>query len=348
VGLQTGTLTILDNGFFNSVTTVSLGGTGTAISVTGGPLSFGNQAVKTTSAAKTVTVTNKSTASVTMGAIALNESTDFGITANTCPASGSPLAGSASCTIKVVFKPQTTGAKRGSLVINDSDPGSPQLVGMTGTGTSTVGFTPGSLTFAAQAIGTTSATSRITLTNSTGTTLTLGNPALSFTGPFASARASTCTNGLPIASGGTCSIFVTFTPVALGYVTGMLSVTNSDTTSPQTVALAGTGTGVEFTPSTLNFGTAKVGVQVSSAVTITNASGAPITFTAAVIAGPNSADFSTNNTDPPCHGSLAAGAACTFTMYFKPSIVGAESATYVVYDNSPGSPQSYSLSGTGQ
>jgi hypothetical protein len=58
-GLQTGTLTILDNGFFNSMATVSLQGTGTAISVTGGPLAFGSQAVKTTSAAKTVTVTNK-------------------------------------------------------------------------------------------------------------------------------------------------------------------------------------------------------------------------------------------------------------------------------------------------
>jgi hypothetical protein len=35
-------------------------------------------------------------------------------------------------------------------------------------------------------------------------------------------------------------------------------------------------------------------------------------------------------------------------MYFKPSIVGSESATYVVFDNSAASPQSLPLTGTGQ
>src|SRR5579862_2805211 len=347
-GNQTGTLTILHNGFFDSVSTVSLEGTGTAITVTGGPLPFGSVAVKTTSAAKTITITNKGATSVTMGTITLDESTDFIISANTCPASGSTLAGGAKCTVSVEFHPQATGAKKGALVINDSDPGSPQVVGMTGTGTATVGFTPGSLTFATQAIGTTSVNTKITLTNSTGATLTLGNPALSFTGPFASAKASTCTNGGLIAAGGTCSVFVTLTPTALGYVTGTMSVTDSDASSPQIVALAGTGTGVEFTPNPVSFGTSTVGVQVLSAVTITNTSGAPITFTAATINGTNSADFSTNNTDPPCHGTVAAGAACTFNIYFRPSIVGAESANYVVYDNSPGSPQVLKLSGTGQ
>jgi hypothetical protein len=54
------------------------------------------------------------------------------------------------------------------------------------------------------------------------------------------------------------------------------------------------------------------------------------------------------NGDPPCGGSLAPGAFCNFTVYFTPSIVGSESATHLVYDNSPGNPQSLSLSGTGQ
>jgi hypothetical protein len=35
-------------------------------------------------------------------------------------------------------------------------------------------------------------------------------------------------------------------------------------------------------------------------------------------------------------------------MFFTPSKVGAEKATYKVFDNSPGSPQSLALSGTGQ
>ena len=347
-GAATGMLAIQDNGFFTSTTVINLSGTGSALSVTGGPLAFGSQAVKTTSAAQTVTVTNKSSAKVTMKTIAVNETTDFAISANTCPASGSKLAAGASCTISVTFTPQTTGAKKGALLINDSDPSSPQVVGMTGTGTSKVTFKPSSVTFATQAIGTTSATSKIVLTNGTGAPLTLGNPAISFTGPFASAHATTCTNGLPIAINGTCAIFVTFTPTDIGYVSGSLSVSDNDASSPQTVALAGTGTGIEFTPSSVNFGTSNVGVQVQSTVTITNTSGSTVQFTAWNITGTNSTDFYNNLADPPCGGSLVAGAVCTFTMYFRPSLVGAESASFNLYDNSPGSPQTLSLTGTGQ
>ena len=91
-----------------------------------------------------------------------------------------------------------------------------------------------------------------------------------------------------------------------------------------------------------------VGRQTSTSVTITNVGSSTITFTAATIAGPNSADWSTNNGDPPCKGSLAPGAFCNFNVYFTPSIVGPESATYLVYDNSPGNPQSLPLTGIGQ
>jgi len=350
-GSATGTLTFQDNGFFRSTTVVNLSGTGSSISVTGGPLAFGSQAVKTTSAAKMVTVTNQGTSSITIKKIALNETTDFAISANTCPASGSKLAPKASCTISVTFTPATTGVKIGALQIGDSDPSSPQTVGMSGTGTSKVTLKPASVLFPPQAIGTTTPTAnemKVTLTNKTGATLTLGNPAVSISGPFNSVHASTCTNGLPIAANGTCSIFLTFTPTAVGYVTGTLSVSDSDASSPQTVALAGTGTGVEFTPSTLNLGTSNIGVQVQATVTLTNVSGSPISFTAWTITGTNSADFYTNIADPPCGSSLASGGVCTFTMYFKPSLVGAESATFNVYDNSPGSPQTLPLSGTGQ
>ena len=53
-GEQTGTISIEDNGFFGNTTTISLTGIGGGISVTGGPLAFGSQAVNTTGAAQTV------------------------------------------------------------------------------------------------------------------------------------------------------------------------------------------------------------------------------------------------------------------------------------------------------
>ncbi len=80
-GTQTGTLAVESNGYLNGATTVILQGTGTAVSVTGAPVSFGNQLAKTTSAAKNVT--NKGKTSITMGAITLSETTDFAISSNT-------------------------------------------------------------------------------------------------------------------------------------------------------------------------------------------------------------------------------------------------------------------------
>jgi len=350
-GTRTGTLSIEDNGYFSNLTTVGLTGTGSAISVTGGPLSFGNQPAKTTSAPQTVAVHNVGSSAITMGAITLDDTTDFAISANTCPAARSTLAGKASCTISVTFTPPTTGAKKGALIVRDSDPSSPQFAGMTGTGTSKVALSPHSVVFAAQPVGITTpadGAKKITLTNNTGNSLTLGKPAISISGPFSTLATTSCTDKLVIAAAGTCTIDVVFTPTAVGFPTGTLSVADSDATSPQTVALYGTGTGVEFTPASVNFGTSTIGVRVSSTVTITNVGATPITFTAGSITGANSQDFTTSASDPPCSKPLAPGAICTLTMYFTPSIVGAESAAYQVFDNSTASPQALPLTGTGQ
>jgi predicted outer membrane repeat protein len=346
-GAETGAINIEDNGFFTDTTTINLEGTGSAISVTGGPMVFGSEAVGSKSKAKKATVTNKGTTSVTMGAITLDD-TDFTISANTCPASGSALAAKAKCTISVEFKPKTNGQKKGALVIDDSDPTSPQIVGMTGTGTSSVSLTPASVDFGDQAVGTTSTPpTKITLTNNTAASLTLKTPAVTVTAPFGlGTGATSCSNGQVIAVGGTCFIYVNFTPTSVGYPTGTVSVFDSDASSPQTVSLSGAGTGVNFNPTSVSL-SSTVGRQASTSASITNVGSSTITFTAATISGPNSADWSTNNGDPPCGGSLAPGALCTFTVYFTPSIAGSESATYYVYDSSTGSPQSLPLSGTG-
>jgi sugar lactone lactonase YvrE len=345
---RTGKLTVNYNGLFNGTLVVSLSGTGSAISITGSPVSFGNQTVKTTSAPKTVTVKNNGSTAVTMGTITLNQTTDFAIASNGCPASGQPLAAGASCNISLTFTPQSTGLKRGSLLIYDSDPSSPQIVGMTGTGASGVALSPSSLTFGTQAVGTTSSALKLTLTNNTGASLTLGNPAVTVTGPFRSVSATSCTNSLLIVAGGTCNIYVVFAPTTTGYPTGTVSVSDSAPASPQTANLYGTATGVSFTPTTMNFGSSRVGVRVSSSLTITNVGPTRITFAAAAFYGADAADFTSGGTNPPCSGSLNPGASCTFSLYFTPSRVGAEAATYQVFDTSAGSPQILSLSGTGQ
>jgi len=348
-GIRAGTITINDNGFFSTVQTINLQGTGSAIQVSPVTISFGNQLVKTTSAAQNETVTNNGSTSVTMGTISLTQSTDFSISSNNCPASGSPLAAHASCTIGLKFSPKSTGAKKSTLSIGDSDPTSPQLVGLSGTGTSNVALAPSTVAFApAQAVGTTSKATAITLTNNTGVSITLGNPAVTMSGDFVNATGTTCTNSKVIAAGGSCIVNVTFKPTVVGPRTGSMSVADSDTTSPQTAALSGTGTAVKISPISVNFGTVTRGSQVSSTITVTNVGTTTISFYAATLSGTNSADFSFNSGNPPCTGTLAPAAVCTFSVFFDPSKVGLEKANYNMFDNSFGSPQQLSLQGTGQ
>jgi len=55
---------------------------------------------------------------------------DFAQT-NNC---GTALAGGATCTISVTFKPTASGPRKGALTISDLDPTSPQQVSLAGTG----------------------------------------------------------------------------------------------------------------------------------------------------------------------------------------------------------------------
>jgi len=121
---------------------VNLTGTGTAAAPGVGfaptSLSFGGQLLTTTSAAKTVTLTNTGTSALTINSIAA--SGDFAATstgAGACPISPATLpatAGSNTCTISVTFAPTAVGARSGTLTVTDNAGGSPHTVPLTGTG----------------------------------------------------------------------------------------------------------------------------------------------------------------------------------------------------------------------
>ena len=104
-------------------------------------LSFGNHQVNTTSAAQTVTLKNSGNAALTIKGIGLSgpNSGDFH-QQNTCPSSSSTLAAGASCFINVTFTPSATGSRIAVLTITDNASGSPQPVGLSGTGV--VGMPP--------------------------------------------------------------------------------------------------------------------------------------------------------------------------------------------------------------
>jgi len=99
-----------------------------------------------------------------------------------------------------------------------------------------VNLSPASLTFPNQKVGTTSAPLSVKLTNRGAGALLISGIAI--TGDFHQ------TNNCPVSlsSNSSCTIKVTFTPTKTGVRSGIVTVTDNATNSPQTVSLTGTGT----------------------------------------------------------------------------------------------------------
>ncbi len=104
-----------------------------------------------------------------------------------------------------------------------------------------VTFTPTSLTFASQAVGTTSAPQSVTVTNTGDASLFINGVSISQAGlDFNTDEACA---GLTLAPGTSCSMSVVFNPSATGTRTATLNVTDNAAGSPQSVPLTGTGSG---------------------------------------------------------------------------------------------------------
>lgn len=234
VGMRTGTLSYYDNAA-GSPQTVLLSGVGTlngaAVTLSPTSLSFGKVVINTTSAAKTVTLTNSGAATLNISSIAT--SGIFAMSSKTC---GTTLPVGAKCIVKVTFTPTVLGSLTGTLTFTDNAPNSPQTVSLSGTGVVPAKLTPATATYVAQTVGTTSAPKTFTLTNNQ--TVALNSIAISTTGDFA-VSAKTCTTSL--AAKGKCTISVTFRPTVVGTRKGTLSVSDSASNSPQASNLTGTG-----------------------------------------------------------------------------------------------------------
>jgi ASPM-SPD-2-Hydin domain-containing protein len=107
------------------------GGAGTpAVSFSPSSLTFGTQALGTTSQSLTLTLSNPGTSTLAISSI--SASSGFAET-NNC---GTALSAASKCDITVTFMPMLTGANDGTITITDNASGSPQSVDLTGTGTS--------------------------------------------------------------------------------------------------------------------------------------------------------------------------------------------------------------------
>jgi phospholipase C len=151
-------------------------------------------------------------------------------------------------------------------------------------------------------------------------------------------ESDSCPHSLGV--GMSCNVNLNFLPSAAGISTGTLVITDSDPSSPQTVALNGVGTFVElpiYYPG-LRYTSTALGQVAKQTVTMTNTASQTLNISKIQMVG----DFS--ETDD-CLPSLGAGGNCTITVTFQPTEAGYLVGNVVVWDDDAASPQTGRLVG---
>jgi Cep192 domain 4/HYDIN/CFA65/VesB-like, Ig-like domain len=360
-GSRGGGVTITDNASTGSTQVIGLSGSAFSGTVSLSPTSllFGNQVVGTTSAAQTVTLTNASSAPLTI--TGLSKPSDFSVT-SACPAQPATLAGGASCTISVNFSPTFKGTAAEQVTLDDSAADSPQSISVTGTSIqAVVTFTPSSLSFGDQVVGTTTSAQTATLTNTGTADLSIDSlTAFANTAqdglaiidtPSAVSETDTCPRApTTIPPSGSCTITVSTTATMWGSLSGSIAANDNAQGNPQYLSLSETAYSGQATlsPTSLTFNNVLVGqTSAPQAVTLTNTGSAPLYV--ASISGDgvfNETDNCPRPTSSPT--SLAPGASCTinvtFTAFQTPTVNGG----IIITDSSSGyDQQSIPAYGTG-
>jgi hypothetical protein len=362
-GARSGAISLTDSSAQSPQVIVLSGtgiGSGSAVGLSAGYLSFGNQTVGTTSSAQTVTVTNTGIATLTFSYIQIQglNTSDFTQT-NTCPTN---LAVGASCTITVTFTPTATSTRAGNVTLIDNASDSPETIVLSGTGLSPnpgVNLNPTNISFGNQDTGTTSSAQTVTLTNNATSALTISSIAITGTNASDFAQTNNCPlSPSTLAANASCTISVTFTPQDsdINLLTAGLVVTDNGTGSPQTVTLSGTGIeddtpGVNLSPNSLSFGNQTSGTTSSAqTVTLTNTGTAPLAISNIAVTGTNAGDFAETDNCPASPNTLAANASCQINVTFTPGANGTRNASVAITDNTDGegeATQTVVLTGTG-
>jgi len=336
------------------------------VSLSATTMSFGNEPVGYSTNSQNSVLTNTGGAAITIGSIRLTgtNAASF-VTSNTC---GTSLAAGASCKVGVRFVPTTTVGASAAITLTSSISSTPQnIIALSGTGvdagTASLTLSAPSLSFGSEPIGYSTDSQNVIVTNSSSTAV-LYFKTITLSGPNAASFVTSNTCGGSVGGflnrGASCEVGVRFVPAAPGPATATVTLTSTASNSPQTIALSGTGApapaaaSLSLSAGTLAFGNQTVGTStLAQDVVVTNTRTiAKLYFNSITLGGTNASSFVTSNT---CGGSgngfgasLYPGENCTIGVRFIPTAVGPLTATITVAENAPGSPQTITLTGTGQ
>ncbi len=229
---------------------------------------------------------------------------------------------------------------------------------LSGTGAALVlapvlGWTPNvtALDFGAVTVGNSSARQTLTLGNS-GTALAhLTAITVSGTAPADFALApGTCAAGGTLAVGSTCTVVLSYTPIAAGARSATLTLA-SDGSAPPAVSLSGSATAapaaaLSLTPASVSFAAETGTVAASQTLTLQNSGTAVLQVSqVAMASGGFSVAAAPANGCAAAPFNLAPGASCALSLGWTSASNASESGTLVVTSNAPGATTTATLTG---
>ena len=358
---------------------------GSATASTATLTDFGNVDVTSGSVTRSVRISNTGTSPLTIASVVLTDLTNY--TAGTTPVS---VAAGGSQTFTVTYDPTSLAAHAGTITINSDDADEAAFdFAITGTGVagpeievrgnSTVidsGDSSASAAdhteFADAAIAATSSRT-FTINNLGSGALTLGANAVSITNDSAGVFSVSDQPATSIASSGTDTFTVDFTPDGAGVFNALVSIANDDPDeSPHTFVIQGTGTGApevqlegnsieivagDTSPDVADgtaFGSILAGTTATANFTIRNTGTTNLSLTAPsgardviVERVSGSSDF-TVSVQPGGSGVIAPGGSQVFTIQYAPATDGADTAVFGFANTDAGeSPYQFTVSGEG-
>jgi len=209
-------------------------------------------------------------------------------------------------------------------------------------GVTRVQFVPSPVQFGQQAVNSSGGSVSLGLDNFGTTAVTLGT--FSVQGSEFAITQNNC--GASLARNTGCFLALAFTPSATGTRTGSISVTASDYSQAHVAILQGTGisTGVgSLSATSINFAPQAVGTKSPGhGLILTNTGSGPLTINNIA----TSPLFFTKTTN--CGKTLLAGAHCTISVFFDPTLQGILAGSLNIQDDGPNGQHTIALSGTGQ
>ena len=309
--------------------TVTATGTGTAptFSVNRKTVPYGFVVIATAKP-DSVTVTNTGTAALVISSVA-STSVRYAVS----PASGTIQPGARS-TFRITFTPAVTGVQNGNIVFTHNASTIRDTVAVSGTGT---GFSVNRRSVAFGNVPVTgNSRDSVIVTNAGAATLTISS-VTSGNGTFSVSPA-----GASIAATASAKFYITFTPANTTAQTGNVVFIHNASSSPDTVAVSGTGTlpGFALDRRTVPFGLVLLGQNRFDSVTVSDTGKAALVISSVVS---SNGAFTVN----PANATIQPAQSRKFYLTFTPANTNLQTGAVVFNHNAPGAHDTVTVSGTG-